>query len=395
MPYGRSEIPVRVPEERLIDIFKPEDANPLPDPIAESTKLLRSNETFLRKARDSSRVCVVLGSCGTERLTTDLTRAVLQCVNNAQSSATILCTEESAEPDGNSLDGKRVSRHTAQSETTECNPVKGGFKPQLNSEFVKADLRIVIGELRPHQFLRYAGLCDLVFPCLASEPSKRAHLCDGPSSTLDDLHTERLEIAKSFDNLFMLGLTLDAELRPTTVVFDEIERCLGALEPIVNERYSKQITKRADILVMSVGGTPFDATLARAVETFPGGIDVVKRDGVLVVAAECGEGHGGTQFYEWSAEHKEPRYLESRLRHRFSYDGFKASFLERILQTHRVYLVSTIPDHFVENVFGMRPAVTVNAALQTAQRAHGSDSTISVVPNASRVTPIQPETKTQ
>jgi nickel-dependent lactate racemase len=146
---------------------------------------------------------------------------------------------------------------------------------------------------------------------------------------------------------------------------------------------------------MSVGGTPFDATLARAVETFPAGINVVKRDGVLVVAAECGEGHGGTQFYEWSAEHKEPRYLESRLRHRFSYDGFKASFLERILQTHRVYLVSTIPDHFVENVFGMRPAVTVNAALQTAQRAHGSDSTISVIPNASRVAPIQPETKTQ
>jgi nickel-dependent lactate racemase len=59
--------------------------------------------------------------------------------------------------------------------------------------------------------------------------------------------------------------------------------------------------------------------------------------------------------------------------------------LARVLQTHRIYLVSTIPDYYVEHVFGMRPSPTVNAALQTAQRAHGSDSTISVIPNALRV----------
>jgi nickel-dependent lactate racemase len=193
----------------------------------------------------------------------------------------------------------------------------------------------------------------------------------------------------------MLGLALDGESRPTTIKFDETEACLGALEPTVNELYSKQVTKRADILVMSVGGTPFDATLARAVESFPTALNALKKGGALIVAAECGGGHGGGQFYEWSADHKEPRYLDSRLRHRFSYDGFKASYLARILQAHRVYLVSTIPDHYVENVFGMRPAATVNAALQSAQRAHGSDSTISVIPNACRATPKQPETGKQ
>lgn len=391
MPYGRSEIPVRMPEERLIDIFKADNANPLPDPIAEATKLLSSNETFIRKASNASRACVVLGSCGTEQLTTALTRTVLQFIHNAQGSATILCTQESAEPDANSVGGSRVLRHTAYSETTDINPPKGGFTPQMNSEFVKADLRILIGELRPHQFLRYSGLCDLVFPHLSSEASTRAHLTDRPGLTLDGLHTERIEITKSFDNVFMLGLALDGELRPTTVKFGETEGCLGTLEPIVNELYSKQTTKRADILVMSAGGAPFDATLARAVESFPAALNALKKGGALIVAAECGEGHGGEQFYEWSAEHKEPRYLESRLRHRFNYAGFKASFLGRMLQTHRVYLVSTIPDHYVESVFGIRPAQTVNAALQTAQRAHGSDSTMSIIPNACRVAPKQPE----
>jgi nickel-dependent lactate racemase len=179
---------------------------------------------------------------------------------------------------------------------------------------------------------------------------------------------------------------LNAELQACSVVFDTLEGCLASLERIVSEAYVKQITKRADILVMSAGGAPFDSTLDRSVETFPVGLNALKRDGVLIVAAECGQGHGGRQFYDWSTEHKEPRYLESRLRHRFSYDGFKASFLGRTLQNHRVYLVSTIPDHYVENVFDMKPAPTVNAALQSAQRTHGSQSTISVVPNACRVT---------
>jgi len=386
LPYGRSEIAVRVPEERLVDILKPESSNPLADPVAKSTELLKSSESFLYKARGASRVCIVLGSCGTKQLTTELTKAVLQFISNPQSSTTILCTEESTEPDATSVGGTRVLRHTTKYETIECAPLEDAFTPQVNSDFVKADLRVVIGELRPHQFLGTAGLCDLIFPYLASEASITAHLAGRTASTLADLHKERLEVAKSFDSVFALGLSLNAELQACSVVFDTLEGCLASLERIVSETYVKQITKRADILVMSAGGAPFDSTLDRSVETFPVGLNALKRDGALIVAAECGQGHGGRQFYDWSTEHKEPRYLESRLRHRFSYDGFKASFLGRTLQNHRVYLVSTIPDHYVENVFDMKPAPTVNAALQSAQRTHGSQSTISVVPNACRVT---------
>ena len=387
LPYGHSEIPVRVPEERLVDILKPDSTNPLPNPAVRATELLKSNEPFLGKAHQATRVCIVLGSCGGEQMTTELTKAVLEFVTTSQDSTTILCTEESVEPYITGVGGSRVVRHTAKSEATDCAALKDGFVPQLNSEFVKADLRVLIGELRPHPFLGYAGLCDLVFPYLASESSMLAHRAERPVSGPTDLHKERVEISKSFDSIFALGLGLDAELRVQSVVFDTMGNSLASLEPIVTEAYSKQVTKRADILVMSAGGAPFDSTLDRSIESFPAGLEALKRDGALIVAAECGEGHGGRQFYEWSSEHKEPRYLESRLRHHFSYDGFKASFLGRTLQTHRVYLVSTIPDHYVENVFSMRPAPTVNAALQSAQRAHGADSTISIIPNACRVTP--------
>jgi len=139
--------------------------------------------------------------------------------------------------------------------------------------------------------------------------------------------------------------------------------------------------------VIGAGGSHFDDSLLEAVETFPAGLNALKKGGTLIVAAECGKGHGDTEFYEWSSEHKEPRHLETRLRHRFNYNGFKAAFLSRTLEAHRVCLVSTIPDYYVENTFHMKSATTVNAALHNAQRMQGSESTITVIPNASRVVP--------
>lgn len=390
LPYGRSEIPVRVPEERLVDILRPDSANSLTDPIKEAAELLKSNEVFLSKAAEAKSICIALGSCGNQQLTNDLTRAVRECVSNGQVSVTILCTDESLQPNTNSVGASRILRHTGKSDTLAYGPPCEGFTPQVNAEFVKADLKVVIGELRPHQFLKYAGLCDLVFPGLSSAASGRAE-SEQVGVTFDSIHMRRIETAKALGNLFALGLILNSELRATAVIFDGIENCLRALEPIVDNAYSKQATKRAEIVVMSSGGVPFDVTLARAVEAFPTGLNALRKEGALIVAAECGEGHGGGQFYEWSAEGKEPRYLESRLRHHFNYSGFKASFLGRILQTHRVYLVSTIPDHYVETIFSMKPAATVNAALQSAQRALGSDSTISVIPNGCRVITKQPE----
>jgi nickel-dependent lactate racemase len=394
LPYGRSEIPVRVPEEKLVDILKPESASTLGEPVEEAEKLLRTNEKFQDVASKASRATIVLGSCGSQQLTTDLTQAVLKNIPHPGSS-TILCTREAIEPDSAVIGDVKVLKHTSKSASTPVTDFHGAFVPNINAEFVNSDLRILIGELRPHHFLEYSGLSDLVFPYLAADASIYCHLANGPGVTLGDLHKERVEIAKSFHDLFALGLTLNAEMRPSSMVFGGIDDSLTTLTTSVKELYSRPITKRADIVVMGAGGSLFDESLLEAVEALPAGLNALKKDGTLILAAECGRGHGGTEFYEWSSEHKEPRYLETRLRHRFNYNGFKALFLSRTLEAHRVCLVSTIPDYYVENIFRMKSAPTVNAALHNAQRTQGSDSTITVIPDAGRVIPIQIETAKQ
>ncbi len=394
LPYGRSEIPVRVPEEKLVDILKLESASALGEPVAEAEKLLQTNEKFQEAATKASRTIIVLGSCGSQQLATDLAQAVLKHLPQP-GSTTILCTRDAIEPDPGVISDVKILKHTSKSASTPFTDFHGAFVPSIDTEFVHSDLRILIGELRPHHFLEYSGLCDLVFPYLAADASIYAHLVERPGITLSDLHKERVEIAKSFHDLFALGLTLNAEKRPSSMVFGDIDDSLTTLAASVKELYSKPISKRADIVVMGAGGLLYDESLLEAVETLPAGLSALKKDGTLIVAAECGRGHGDTEFYDWSSEHKEPRHLETRLRHRFNYNGFKASFLSRTLEAHRVCLVSTIPDYYVENIFRMKSAPTVNAALHNAQRTQGSDSTITVIPDAGRVIPMQIETAKQ
>jgi len=344
-------------------------------------------------AKQAQRICIALGECGSKQLAAEITKGLVQSLienGNAGVSITVLCTPDSVPLGADSLPEANIIRHDpASSPTVPLEGFKGDFVPQLNSIFLNAELKIVIGELKPHHFLQYSGLCDIVMPGLASEDSLRNHLSNRTGIAMSDIHRERVEVANAVENLVTLGFVLDADKAPARIAIGGMSDSLASLEDVAKRMFSKEVGKPADIVVMSAGGIPADKSLLRAIETFPAGLAALKRNGALIVAAECGTGHGDEEFYEWTAERKEPRHLETRLRHHFNYNGFKAAFLLRVVETHRIHLVSTIPDHYVENIFGMKAAKTVNAALQTAQRALGSDSTISIIPDASRVVPLQ------
>ena len=387
LAYGLSEIPVRVPEERLIDIFRTSSAGTPSDALAEARKLIESNERLQTLAKEAKRVCIVLGQCGNGGLAVGLVKEIQQAITgNPQAATTILCAPGAVELKQNLPPETRIIRHNPESSATlPLDNFKGEITPELNSEFLGADLKIIVGEHKQHAFLTCMGLCDVIFPGMASQNSIQSHLSNRKGLSASDLHKERLEIVNSTDNVLALGVVLDSDKTAIYVALGSVVDCLTTLEDASQKLLTRNVTKTADIVVMGVGGGPQDETLVQAVETFPVGVTALKRNGVLIVASECGKGHGDTEFYGWCAEKKEPHHLEARLRHHFNYNGYKAAFLRRLLDSHRVYLVSTIPDHYVENVFGMRAARTVNAALQTAQRTLGSDSSISVIPDASRV----------
>lgn len=399
LPYGSSEIPVRVPEERLVEILTPHKLSPPDDAPAELKRLVESNRSLLDAAKAARKICIAVGASSNSGLTTDVAKTLVETLTSVgvpRTSVTFVRTTDAPQLDLNTLGEVTIIAHDpASTDTVPLQSFKGDPVPNVNPALADADLEILVGELKPHHFLGRTGLCDIVFPGLASRDSVRNHLVNRKGITAMDLHRERLEITNSIKNLFAVGFVLDSDRSPSKIMLGGIDSCMKDLEQPLQTACVNTVNQTADIVVMSVGGRPTDESLLRAVETFPAALPSLKRDGVIIVAAECPQGHGDTEFYDWCAERKEARYLEARLRHSFNYNGFKAAFLLRTLESHRIYLVSTIPDHYVEGIFGMKAAPTVNSALQTAQRTIGSDSTISVIPDASSIITAQAPSHSQ
>jgi len=391
LPYGSSEIPARIPEERLIEIIRPQKATQSQNLHEEVKRLVESNSKLRDMAAKAERICIALGASSNAQAQVESATGLVEALVDAGASSTsiaILCTPDAPKPNPADFPNMKLDYHQPTlSPTSSLEDFKGDFDPAINSAFKESDLKVILGELKPHNFFGYSGVCDIVFPGLGSGPSTQAQLSNRAGLEVSDIMKERMHIANAVESLYAVGYALDSELAAARTSLGEINQCVKELRTTVDDLCSQEIKKPADITVISAGGVPMDQSLLTAVDTFPAGLAILKRDGVMIVAAECAMGHGGGDFYGWITEQKEPRHLEARLRHNFNYQGYKAAFLLRALEKHRIYLVSTVPDHFVENVFGLRAAQTVNAALQTVQRSLGSDSAISVIPDASRVKP--------
>ena len=397
LPYGSSEVPARIPAERLVDVLGLERQPDSHDYLTEAKQTLESNEPMSKIASESKRTCIAVGACGHQQTATELVGLVVQFLaSKSTAPIVILRTQDAPDLQPSALSQATILNHDPViSQTTALPGFNGPFTVQMNSDFLNADLKILIGELKPHALLKFEGLTDMILPGLTSLATRTEHVSNRTGLGLADLYRERVQVTESVENVFMFGFVLPDGVNPIQFTCESSRLSLETLAKAVETTFAKEFTKKADIVVMGAGGKPADGSLARVVETLPVGLSALKKNGTLILAAECEYGHGDGEFYDWCAEGKEARYLEARLRRRLNYGGFKASLLRRTLDSHRVYLISTIPDHYVESIFKIRPARTISAALLTAQRTLGSDATISVIPNANRVIPKLIETQKQ
>ena len=384
-PYGVSEVPVRVPDENLVDILQPRQVEN-PSSISFDSVIL---DDVVAAAKIADRIVVVAGESRNQETSSGAINYLigrLTQVGISLGSLTILRAIKAAEISGTSSEVQVVT-HSPHTSTTTLLDQSTDFAPSINSLIGGNTLTVVVGELRLNHILGISGLCDAIFPGLASEASAHQQLIRNKPMDPHDIVKERVELTSNIPNVYGLGYVLGSELTPIEIYLGKFNETVEKLSATLRRVSTTQASRSADIVAMSVGGSPLDESLLTAVESFPAGLSILKRNGALIVAAECSAGLGGTDFYAWAKEQKEARHLETRLRHRFNYYGWKAAYLLRALNNHRIYLVSTIPDHHLEHTFGLKPAKTMNAAVQAAQRALGSDASISVVPNASLVVP--------
>jgi nickel-dependent lactate racemase len=404
LPYGRETVRVRVPREKLVGCFLPRALEPVADPAAALAEALAapvSGPRLREMAAGAESVAV-----GIE----DATRSV----PNALLVDAVMCELEAA---GVGPDRVRVivatglhrpmtsdelavalgrwfgviahENHNAEDpkRLVALGTTSLGTEISVNRSFMEADLRITTGDVEYHQFCGYGGGAKCVYPGLADAAAIRANHSrmdlpgTGPGSLDGNPVREEInEVGRLAGVDFNLSVAMDSEHRIVAARAGDPDLSFREACRFVDEMYSVDVPRRAELVIASPGGYPKDIDLYQSQKAIEEATQVVVPGGDVVVTARCGEGSGSKLFEAWIEEAYTPDDVIRRIREEFVMGGHKAYQIAREVQRANVHLYCEIPPGRVRSWL-MHPVRSMSDVDSLIERA----SSVMVLPQATLV----------
>jgi len=256
-------------------------------------------------------------------------------------------------------------------------------------------VRILAGDINLHYYAGYGGGRKGVVPAVSSaetiqqnhalllHPNAAAGIIEG-----NPVHEDMMEAAKLAKINFILNIVINSKKELVKAFAGDLEQAFLEGTKLVDEIYKVPIEQRAKIVIVSAGGHPNDVNLYQASKGIHNALEAVKRNGVIVLVAECPEGHGNQVFSEWMEKFTDTKRIERQIRRRFVLGGHKAYYLTKALQKVSIILVSVMPDYYAVNTFKLRTARALNDALREALELAGKNAKFYVMPHGSDTLPV-------
>jgi nickel-dependent lactate racemase len=199
------------------------------------------------------------------------------------------------------LTAVRVVNHDARDEATLTwmGRLGAAVPVWLNSEWMRADVRITTGFVEPHFFAGFSGGPKLVAPGLAGlettltlhdaarigHPDARWGVTHG-----NPVHDDVRAIAEATGTHFSLDVVLDGEQRIAHAFGGELFAMHDAACAVVRQTAMRAVASPFDVVLTTNSGFPLDQNLYQAVKGMSAAAQVVRPGGAIVCAAECRDG---------------------------------------------------------------------------------------------------------
>ena len=415
LPYGKTNVCVRVPARNLLGTIEPADREGVVDPKAEVERALKEPVPIGQRrlseiAKPESKVAIVVDDHTRKAPSEAMLLPVLAELNLAgvsDGNITIIfgCgthrpvkAEEAALLIGAEVlkRVKAVSHDCRSSDLVQVGTTKThGNKVFVNRTFAEADVRVLLGDVGFHYYAGYGGGRKSVLPAVCGEETiKQNHAlllhANAKTGYLEDnpVHRDMTEAAHLVKVDFIVNVVENKKGEIVKAFAGDLDQAFQEAVSLVDEMYRVTIDRRADILVASAGGYPADLNLYQSYKALDNVMDAVKRGGVIILVAECPEGHGNQVFYDWMTRFSDIKNVEREIRRNFVLGGHKAYYLLKSLQNHQIILVSSMPDYYATSIFKLKTARAVNDALAEALKLTGSASRVWAVPQGSYTLPV-------
>ena len=411
-PYGREKLNLELPADRLngtlfssaheyetnkseSEIVKEAMANPIASPKLKEL------------AKDKEKI-VIISSDHTRPVPSHITMPILleeiESVNSEAEITILVATgfhrasteEELRDKYGDRIvDDINIEMHDSRDESQMVNLGKlpSGGDMILNKTAVNADLLIAEGFIEPHFFAGFSGGRKSVLPGVASKTTVLANHCsefiDHPRARTgmlegNPMHEDMLYAAKKAGLAFILNVVIDEDKKVINAFAGHREKAHLKGTEFVSELAGVK-AEPADIVITTNGGYPLDQNIYQSVKGMTAAEATCKEGGVIIIAAECSDGHGGEEFYKTFKEAKKVEDIMedilARGRKETIPDQWESQILARILLKFEVIMVTDAPQEMVEDMH-MHWASDLESALSLAESLlDNEDASITAIPD--------------
>ena len=412
LPYGESDVCIRVPARNFLGSIEAKKVVGVSDPESEIKRALKEpigSKRLTEIAQTNQKAAIVVDDASRNAPSELMLLPVLAELNSVgvkDKDITIIfgCgTHRVVTPiEAKKLLGKEViSRiktisHNCKSEDlVYIGKTKShGTKVRINHVFAEADLKILLGDVGFHYYAGYGGGRKSVMPaisCSQTIQNNHAMLLNSKARTGilegNPVHEDMTEAAKLAKVDFIVNVVTNSKGELVRAFAGDLEKAFYEAIKLVDELYRVTVDRRADIVVVSAGGHPGDINLYQAYKGLDNALEVVKRNGTIILVAECPEGHGNQVFYEWMMRFGELKKVEREVKRHFVMGGHKAYYLLKAQKNHAIILVSSLPDYYASDIFKLKTARAVNDAFKEALKISGSASKVWVMPEGNHTLP--------
>jgi nickel-dependent lactate racemase len=411
IPYGKTEVCARIPTRNFLGTIEPKEKAGVTDSKAEIERALSQpigTQRLSEIAKAGDKVAIVVDDATRATPSYMMILPLLDELNKAgvnDEDVTVIfgCGSHRAvtPEEKEKLIGKEalervkaINHDYMADDQVFLGETSQGTKVNVNKVFAEADVKVLAGDINLHYYAGYGGGRKGVLPAVSSaETIQQNHALlvhpKAATGVLEEnpVHEDMMEAAKLAKVDFILNIVTNSKNELVRAFAGDLEQAFLEGTKLVDEMYKVPIEQRANIVVVSAGGHPHDINLYQASKAIHNTLEAVKRRGVIILAAECPEGHGNAVFAEWMEKFTDPKRIEREIKKRFVLGGHKAYYLTKALQKVTIILVSVMPDCYAVNTFNMRTASAMNDALRDAFELAGKNAKVYVIPHGSDTLP--------
>ena len=430
VPYGHDHLTFHLPDELHTELISPAQAASASDPIRAVNDALDASLGGKRRADFAGAQSAVVA-------VNDKTRPVphkyllqpllarLEAMDISRDSITILVAVGTHPPMRSSefadiippevLQRYRVLSHDPddRGNLVYLGQTQRGTPVWINRRFAQADLRIVVGNIEPHQFQGFSGGYKTAAIGLAGRDTvnrNHAMMTDPNAAPCRFEDNPPRQDIEEIGRLISVHLALNAVVNESkqivAVLAGDPAEVMSRGIPLARKIYQVQVAGAFDLIIASPGGHPKDINLYQAQKALAHASLVMKEGGTVVLVAACPEGTGSASYERWM-ESMTPdsgwgkdwivnRAAYEAVIERFRREGFcagphKAYLIARDASRVRTLMLSEMPLDFVRRLL-LNPVASLDEGISLALGDLPPGARVGVMPAANSTIPVMRET---